>query len=137
LSIYLTLDNPDKPDAQATALVAPETETPPIYFGPSASVTTKTISGTEHKAMLWLGGKGLAEDGRWGDMFVFTFEIGTNGTAPPGFVAGVLLDNYRNTLIERYGEESAAILLKALPAVVRGRIYDRPLTSGEIMETFQ
>lgn len=114
----------------------PVVDQPPTYFGPSASAVIRTERGREYRSHLWIGGKGLSEDGRWGKMFSFSFEAGTNGDAPPEFIATVLMRPYRAQLAAVYGEEATDIILSAIPKIVAGKYYDRPLLAEEIRETF-
>jgi hypothetical protein len=135
LSIYLSAKMPEKPPVIHTP-ETPATGLPPTYFGPSASAVIRTARGREYRSHLWIGGKGLSEDGRWGKMFSFSFETGMNGDAPPGFIATVLMNPYRDQLVALYGAEATDILMAAIPRIVAGKFYDRPLLAEEIRETF-
>lgn len=110
----------------------PEVTKPVTYIGPSFHRQRSAPGGIEHTAVLWVGGKGLAEDGRWGKLFTVILDI-PHGvdlaeTIKEAFLTG------RDKVVEAYGEEAAEAIGLALVATHTAKPIPRPMTLEEVKE---
>lgn len=116
----------------APTIVAPEVKKPVTYIGPSFHRQRASSGGIEHTSVLWVGGKGLAEDGRWGKLFTIILDLPTDidisEAVEEAFNTG------REQVIAVYGEEVAEAICKALVATHAAKPIPRPMTLEEIKE---
>lgn len=119
-------------DYIGTRKKAPVKAPPPVYFGPSSCHMINADGGTQYAINLWVGGKGLAEDGHGGVTIKFTFDLQKGDH--PGIRAVIGADPYREQFTGLWGEEAAEAITRALVLSAQGMNLSRPHTAAEIKE---
>lgn len=109
-----------------------------LFFGPSMHLQHVTNAGVENKVVLWVGGKGLTEDGKWGEPINFFW------TQPPEFtpadrnkaagMAKVILRQHFDEIAKHYTHATVRIIISMLENTIDGHIYDRLFSRAEAKE---
>jgi len=115
-------------------LTFPTVEEPVKLIGPSSLSIVQSATGCKYDAHLWVGGEGLAIDGRWGENFTFTFTVPHDLEIDVRAHAGILLMKYQRQIINMYGEEVGEAVIHAIGQIVSRRFYRKGYTPAEIME---
>jgi hypothetical protein len=128
MAAYLGQTVETKPvEAQIVAEPTPE---PPVLFGPSSLSMTPIPGGNKLLVYVYVGGKGLAEDGFWGKSFNFSFDAPANAHA--GAWAAQLVTQYRSAIEALYGPEAALNVMRAIVMTIQGVTLNRPYSGEEI-----
>jgi len=118
----------------AGELVVPAEAEKALFFGPSMSIQTVNLTGTETKVVLWVGGEGLDKDhvNGWGEPIEFVWTqpnliSKTDATQQAKFV---LLGSF-DRIKQHYTPTTARIILTMLGDCIDGHIYKRSFSREE------
>lgn len=109
-------------------VIIPEVPAEPTLFGPSSIKMNKGPEGITYEATVFVGGKGLSKDGRWGETIVMSF------TRPPmdpnslSMISMQLVSKYESFLREKFGLKGAAVLSLLLVSAAQGKTTERQFT---------
>lgn len=109
-------------------VIVPEVPEEPQLFGPSSIKMMRGPEGITYEATVFVGGKGLSKDGRWGETIVMSF------TRPPldqnslQMISMQLVSKYEPVLREKFGPKGTAVLSLLLVSAVQGKTTSRQFT---------
>ena len=108
-------------------------ETRDFLIGPAFVKATRGEGGWEYESSVWIGGKGIAEDGRWGENLQLTFTVPYASENTLVNTAEAILAKYGPLIKERYGEKHGWAMIAATWGIIAGKIrLDRPRTLEEL-----
>jgi hypothetical protein len=109
---------------------------PPVLFGPSFYRAMPVEGGTQHTAVSWVGGKGLAStESRWGKIFSLSFIL--EKQIDPMARGAELLEENREAIAAVYGADTAAAIIKVIGAAYGSKLVEHPSTIEEVTELFK
>lgn len=112
---------------EATVIV-PEVPAEPTLFGPSSLKMDKGAEGIWYEATVFVGGKGLSNDGRWGETIVMKFIRPPLDSLSLQMVSMQLVSQYEDALRAKFGPKGTAVLSLLLVSAVQGKTTNRQFT---------
>lgn len=105
-----------------------------LFFGPSMSMQTVNLTGTETKVTLWVGGAGLDKDraNGWGEPIQFFWT-------QPNHVSSLFAKSHAKLVLrqcfdqlkDKYTTPTARIIISMLENCIDGHIYKREFSREE------